>query len=116
MSAVEREALACSSNRAPISSHRAHRALVAAHPHKPLIPPAWVHRERELDLVLGDRERPRVLTGAAARVCSPSRRERLNDVPAVAVGDLLTLAVGVQAGVVPAWQAARAEIVTLRSV
>jgi len=50
-------------------------------------------------------------------VRSPGRRERLDDLPAVAVGDLLTLAVGVLAGVVSAWLAAQAEIVTsLRSV
>src|SRR5205823_5252901 len=53
-------------------------SVVAALADEPLAGPARVHREREFLVVLGDRERPRVRAGAAARVGAPGRGEQLD--------------------------------------
>src|SRR5436305_1126762 len=68
------------------------RALVAAHPHEPLTGPARVHLERELLVVLCDRERARLRAGAAARMRAPSHRERVHDLLAITRGDRLDIA------------------------
>src|SRR3712207_2580341 len=57
--------------------------LVQAAPHEPLARAARVHRERDLLVVLGDREPARVLADAARRVRAPRRGEQADHRPAV---------------------------------
>ena len=65
------------------------RALVATHAHEPLTGSARVHRERELLIVLSDRERARVRPRAAARVRAPGGSQRVNDLLPVPPDDRL---------------------------
>src|SRR5262249_43574261 len=77
--AVQREALAAVGPvvrraRAPVAGR-----LVQALAHEPLAGAARVHRERDLLVILGDREAARVLADAGAGVRAPGRREQLDD-------------------------------------
>src|SRR5919108_1617365 len=58
-------------------------ALVPTHAPQPLSRAAGVHPERHLLVVLIDRERTRLRTGSAARVCAPGCSEELHDLLAV---------------------------------
>src|SRR3954447_10869104 len=91
--AVERKALAAI---APVVRPLGHPegvgTLVAPVPHEPLARAARVHRESELLVVLGDRERTRVRAGAAPRVSAPGGGERLRDGAPVHLRDRLDVA------------------------
>src|SRR5256885_14265156 len=66
--------------------------LVQAPAHEPLPGAARVHGERDLLVVLGDREAARVLADAGARMRAPRRCEQLHDCAPVQTADRVVVA------------------------
>src|SRR3954451_23341363 len=91
--AVEREALAAVAPGVRVlGGPERVRTLVPAVAYEPLARPAGVHREGELLVVLGDRERAGIGAGPAPRVRPPGGRERLRHGAAVHPRDRLDVA------------------------
>src|SRR5215207_661138 len=73
--------------RAPVAGR-----LVQPLAHEPLPGPAGVHRERDLLVVLGDREAAGVLPHARARVRPPGRGKQVHELAAVQAPDRVVMA------------------------